>query len=151
MEPAVLCAEQVSRHVRVLWSSAQCLGYCSTNFALFCTQHDSIVCLYMQARWLLSTPVAMNISCCCLVVGYLELFDEGKCEALPNATRYTVVVFGRRGDSDSAQAELKFCMEKILLCPHNESAWNYMRGLLQLMKFDSTAAVTLVCQFCIKV
>lgn len=43
-------------------------------------------------------------------------------------------------------------MEQILKCPHNESAWNYLRGLLQLTGTgNKNAAVAMACKFCLKV
>lgn len=51
----------------------------------------------------------------------------------------------------SSVAELTFIQENISLCPHNDSSWNYLRGLLRLPDMQQALNMTNLAAFCLKV
>jgi protein farnesyltransferase/geranylgeranyltransferase type-1 subunit alpha len=49
-------------------------------------------------------------------------------------------------DSDAIQEEVNFCLQKIRLAPNNESAWNYLRGILQEVGLSKNEMVNEYCE-----
>lgn len=51
----------------------------------------------------------------------------------------------------SPTQESMFVQDKIIACPHNESSWNYLRGLLSLPDMKQALVLQELAAFCVKV
>ena len=67
-----------------------------------------------------------------------------------NHRYYVLLETGKMKEDDFLEKEVDFCLSKIKLAPNNESAWNYLRGILREFGITKNKNVNDYCEEMLK-